>query len=287
MDVFDRAGLTWHEETVTDVLLQHTWPLLRGITFNRNQEGDVGADWLWWWIDNNAAFGMLVQAKRLKLPSATVDVGYRKGQQWASLIDAAKTLDVAPVYAVYTGTPASRGGLSCERSGHTDSCEWCRAATVTLFPALVAEYRDRIRAPFRLSTTVPLEFLADATAGTRPLRVRNDLPDALHSFLIAADHGVRGIARSLVSIVMNAREGQLGLVTDVPMTESTTPDPYFSDLPSDQGHMVEPVFPNILRGLRRTPPGYALDVLHGNPLTTELPEDLGGVVVVELGASQG
>lgn len=48
MDVFDRAGLTWHEETVTDVLLQHTWPLLRGITFNRSEEGKVGADWLWW-----------------------------------------------------------------------------------------------------------------------------------------------------------------------------------------------------------------------------------------------
>lgn len=228
---------------------------------------------------------MLVQAKRLKPPHWTADFGYKNGQQWARLVDAARALSVAPVYAVYTGAPGSRGDLSCELPGHTENCEWCQAATVTLFPANAAEYEARIEAPFRLSTTVPLEFLGDASQGPRPLRVRTDLPTSLRSFLEAPGDGVLSVARSLVSIVMNVREGQFELMAGTPLAENATADLYFSDLPSDQGHLTEPLFPNILRGLRRTPPGYVLDMLHGNPLQVSFPESIDGLVVLDLGTS--
>ncbi|MGA4777994.1 hypothetical protein ACPCUX_05570 [Cellulosimicrobium sp. AB352] len=272
---------------MTDMLLQHTWPFMRGVAFNRNEEGKTGADWLWWWLEKDAAFGMLIQAKRLKPPKWTADFGYKDGQQWARLVDAAKALNVAPVYAVYTGTPESRGDLSCGRSDHTGDCEWCRAATVTLFPANAAEYLARFDAPFELSSTVPLEFLTDADLGPRPLRVRADLPEPLRSFLTSKHDGVLSVAKSLVSIVMNVRERQFGVMTDTAVCENVTDDPYFSHLPSDQGHMSDQVFPNILRGLRRTPPGYVLDVLHGNPIQTDLPGKVDGVVVLDLDTSQG
>jgi hypothetical protein len=61
-------GEMWREESATDVLCWRASPHLRPVTFNRHQEGHVGADWLWWFVDadTGTAFGMLCQAKNLK-----------------------------------------------------------------------------------------------------------------------------------------------------------------------------------------------------------------------------
>jgi len=67
MIAMDDAGSTWHETTITGIVLQHAHPTVKFVDFNQRQEGATGADWLWWWVDaTGEAFGMLVQAKRLK-----------------------------------------------------------------------------------------------------------------------------------------------------------------------------------------------------------------------------
>lgn len=63
----EELGLTWAEETVTDILVVAASAHVKVVPFTRKQEGDVvGADWLWWWVGQDESFGMLVQAKRLK-----------------------------------------------------------------------------------------------------------------------------------------------------------------------------------------------------------------------------
>jgi hypothetical protein len=68
MEQAENAGFPWKEETVTDLLLAEVATRLKVVPFTRSQEAQIGADWLWWWVDGaGEAFGMLVQAKRLRI----------------------------------------------------------------------------------------------------------------------------------------------------------------------------------------------------------------------------
>lgn len=80
----EAQGLSWNEETITDLVLVDAAPLVTAIPFTKREEGGpsgTGADWLWWWIgDDGECFGTLVQAKRLKKGASgrwRIDFGYK------------------------------------------------------------------------------------------------------------------------------------------------------------------------------------------------------------------
>ena len=101
------AGETWNETTITDIILQHARPFVKSAKFNQNQEGITGADWVWWWLDDaGEAFGMLVQAKRLRIGTKwAIDFPYPGDwRQYKNLSATAAELDLAPTYALYLGT---------------------------------------------------------------------------------------------------------------------------------------------------------------------------------------
>src|SRR6266516_4777903 len=47
-----RAGISWREETVSELLWVSALPFVRCADFTHGEENKVGADWLWWWIDD-------------------------------------------------------------------------------------------------------------------------------------------------------------------------------------------------------------------------------------------
>lgn len=112
MERAESLELTWHEETITDLVLAEVPPHVTVAPFTRREEARVGADWLWWWLDDvDEAFGMLVQAKRLKKGSSghwKFGFSASDGEQQRRLVRAADYLHVPSVYALYTGTPKGR-----------------------------------------------------------------------------------------------------------------------------------------------------------------------------------
>jgi hypothetical protein len=57
----DRAGISWREETISELLWVNAQPYILCADFARHEESVVGADWLWWWLDSSGeCFGMLV-----------------------------------------------------------------------------------------------------------------------------------------------------------------------------------------------------------------------------------
>lgn len=130
------TGATWHEETLTDIYLSATHPVVTFQDFNRKEEGRNGADWLWWLVDGSGqAFGMLVQAKLLKRTSAnwTVDFHYKKGGQLRDLRTEAARLEVMPAYVVYTGPRSFRHPGWCDTE--TDDHKWrCIPSSVLFVP---------------------------------------------------------------------------------------------------------------------------------------------------------
>jgi hypothetical protein len=71
VDDFTRTWLsqgnpTWPEEAATVQLLMAVHPELSYVAFTRHEESQIGADWLWWFLDSTTreAFGLLVQAKK-------------------------------------------------------------------------------------------------------------------------------------------------------------------------------------------------------------------------------
>jgi len=63
-------GMMWDERIVTDLLLAEAYKEngIRYAPFTQRQESEVGADWIWWFIDRSGeCFGMLIQAKSLKI----------------------------------------------------------------------------------------------------------------------------------------------------------------------------------------------------------------------------
>lgn len=117
MSKADAAGFDWQEEAITQTLLTSIYPDAIVVPFNRRQEHKTGADWLWWFVDDDGcAFGMLVQAKRVTIKQTGWDFGfeYDNGNQRRSLMQTAKDLDIVPTYALYLGTPAYRGSSPLE-----------------------------------------------------------------------------------------------------------------------------------------------------------------------------
>ncbi|MDQ6945276.1 MAG: hypothetical protein M3256_03160 [Actinomycetota bacterium] len=297
MEQSEGAGFTWKEETVTDLVLAEVASSIKVVPFTRFQETRLGADWLWWWIDGDSeAFGMLVQAKRLRIDSKRwkFEFGYNKGVQKRTLLRAARHLGVPATYGLYLGTSIYRRPASCGASHAKQTCIQCRRTTVSVMPALLGDSSFVVDGPSTYSRSVALEDLAKRrlSRGTALSHVipalRPTLDPRLRAFLSQPQRGARRIAQELLEALLLVREGQFeaALATQVPYETLT---PVFDTLPADRGHFGEPYFPHILNGLRRVAPGYVLDAEYadasiGAPSElTDAPEaNVAGVVVVRL-----
>ena len=134
----DELGLRWSEETNTEFLLlrlkiKHPTEV-RIRAFKKHEEAINGADWEWWLVGGRgAAYGMRVQAKRIKLNTETF--GYlryrRKGQphdQMTNLIRRARSDNLDPVYCFYVASCRQKWRritppLSCCMIGHAQQVQ--------------------------------------------------------------------------------------------------------------------------------------------------------------------
>lgn len=286
MDELDRAGLTWSEETVTEISLPAGLPFVKPIVFNRAQESVVGADWLWWWLDSSSeeCFGMLVQAKRVKGgPKWTVDVSHGGGLQRQRLMEVADHFEVPAIYGVYLGGQALRQQMGCLHGGAVP-CVTCTRMAITLMPALSLPLSRRKSELFDLTVAegVPLEDLGDTTKQAGVVKDVNfrQVPEggALRSFLLEPQTGPREVAKQLFRAVSTRRSSQKSAALAERVVVAG--EQVFAELPLDRGHFPVPYFPHVLRGLRRNPPDYVRDLLAGFSPPPEVSSTAAGVVLV-------
>jgi hypothetical protein len=295
MDKRDRADDGWTESEVTSVSVTEGRPHVQVVMFNQNQEGRgphaLGADYLWWWIDSTTleCFGMLVQAKRLRLlgDQWRVDISHRDGDQLRTLLRTARELQVPAMYSVYTGGLVFRTALPCLHQDHQDGvvlaapappgttpgtglgagrkCQRCRRMAISMITALqlASGWQSATRTGETvLSDSVPLEDLVDPAVPSGPVRDVNlrklTNPD-LVAFLQRPQDGAREIARRIFRLVATARYGAFSAATAEPITVPGAP--IFTDVPEDRGHFSEPYFVHVLRGLRTSPPAYVTELI--------------------------
>lgn len=281
----DAAGDVWHEETVTDLVVNEAHPVVKYAKFTRRQEAEVGADWLWWWLDDDGfAFGMLIQAKRLRRSSTrwTIDFNYHKGSQRRQLIQTGLELRVPPMYALYLGTPKWRDGALCGAPVHLNDCEWCERSIVSIAPAIVlaaAVGDEGQEVSLMLDAALPLETIADPEVTVERVFDRNlaTLSPEVSEFLNTPQLGAKRVAQLVFERVTELRmlqhSGPSGTVTD------RGTEPLFRALPDDVGHFGRAYYPEILDGLRERAPDYVLDVLADQPVPEEIATKVAGVVV--------
>jgi hypothetical protein len=280
----DRVGISWREETVSELIWVNAQPFVMCADFTRHEESVVGADWLWWWVDQSGeCFGMLVQAKRLHYRDGQPQLDFRHndGRQMVRLFRTAEQLQVPAVYALYLGGIEFRR-MACSE-GHTIDCGRCRRASVSLITAMQAELASlgspRDAANLAFQTSLPLEdFVNPAEAG--PVRDVNlsAVEPGLREFLLQEQLGARQVARELVRLVSANRSMQFS--NDIADRVVTAADPVFADLPPDRGHFSQPYFRHILRGLRAAVPDYVKDVLAGQLPAPAVTRMVAGIVVV-------
>lgn len=121
------------EETLTDWLLyfisEHT-SRVQYMTFSRNQESSIGADWEWWILTNCVAYRFLIQAKKLKINKDNyplIAYGNRNGLQIDLLTDEAKKRGAIALYAYYCNTlPDTDTQIRQVEYIDASLFEWCR-----------------------------------------------------------------------------------------------------------------------------------------------------------------
>ena len=133
------ARLPFNEETITETILldlQIAYPgHVRVIAFNKIQEANTGADWLWSFINvsGSQSFTMLVQAKRLEDAEQIYSginryIGKRSPptRQIDQLLATAKAQGVPALYSFYnhvsqtSRVPRTCGSLPPGNRGHID-----------------------------------------------------------------------------------------------------------------------------------------------------------------------
>lgn len=294
-DAMAAAGAAWREETITELVIRSAFPEVKYADFNKNEEGAVGADWLWWWVfPDGTSFGALVQAKNLTFTDAgTPKVQYKHagGDQLRNLLIASDILEVPAMYAIYFGGPGHRGAWPC-KEGEPPGCGYCIQRAVTMVPAMLftGDLTPTYAAERAADCGIPLERLTGAERWWhRGILGRLRLTRDLEEFLTEPQRGARAVARDLFGIVTARRVCEFSLIE-----ESAPPAPYdaddtitsdrlFTDLPDDKTHNGIEYFEHMLRGLRRTPPGYVLDILNDITPDVDLDHPLAGIVVVTTG----
>lgn len=294
-DAMAAAGTSWHEETITDLLLSRVVPEARWAAFNRGQETELGADWLWWWVDpSGVSFGMLVQAKNLtftKTGFPRVVFRHNRGPQLYRLLETADELDVPAAYGVYLGGMGYRHGWPCDQP---PGCRDCLQRAVSIVPALTftGGVTPTAAAQRTLDFGLPLEGLAEGV-GPAPVMVMPgiELSPELRQFLEVPQRGAAAIAQAVFERVSIQRLSQYSHAHQNPLysmidvrAEGVTSAPMFQELPEDEDHSGNAYFDHVLRGLRRIPPGYVLDVLNDVQPTGPVTGVVAGIVVVPFGA---
>ena len=271
------------EEVLTDLLLQAAHPEVLHAWFNQAQEGEVGADWLWWFVDGGGeAFGLLVQAKKLVRDGDKWRTGidYESGGelQIAKLLRSSDELRVPAAYVLYTGDPTYREGLTCGLD-HVDDCDRCARSGTTILSALEAEAYVRTWGSGRdlYQTARPLEDLAlPNSEGVRDLNMASVQAD-LKAFLLVPQSGSRSVAKEVFRRVSRLRSEQFSAAAADLDTASV---PIFSNLPADRGHMSRPYFRHVLQGLRTELPPAVIALFAGDRGADRLFAGLGGVALL-------
>ena len=285
--------LSGHEPTETELTVTYceaAKPRVTYVQFNPAEEGRVGADWFWWFLDSSGeCFGVLVQAKRLLWRSSRwhIDFGYQSGdrRQLYKLLDAADLFDVPAAYALYCGDVEYRRGLQCGPNHVELPCAPCTRSSVSALSGpcakYIVEYEQSAEEAFQRS--VPLEDLI-APDGDDPqvmdLNIRS-VPDELRKFLLNPQTGARRVAKRFFAQAASMRREVFAGVTD--LLAPPTARRVFEITPIDQGHFGLPYYDHILRGLRLSLPEEVQSLLRDGtmPRSGEF-VGLGGVAVVNI-----
>ncbi|MGH3441171.1 MAG: hypothetical protein ACRDUY_03830 [Nitriliruptorales bacterium] len=254
-----RQGHEPDENEQTNTLLRAGHPEVLYQQLKPHEEGKIGADWLWWFVDNSGeCFGLLVQAKKLTRTDRgwALDVAYESGDelQIHKLLRAADHFQVPAAYVLYAGDGEYRNGLTCGRAHEVVDCGTCARAGVSILAALcVNSYLTmQYTAEEVFASAMPLEDLVRDDGGQlRDLNLRTVTPE-LRMFLLMEQDGARRVAKELLRQISNLRTGQLGAVAEE--TVDLGAEPIFTELPADRGHLSRPYFPHVLQGLRHALP---------------------------------
>ncbi|MEV0938623.1 hypothetical protein ACIBMX_47075 [Streptomyces phaeochromogenes] len=281
----------FREVTATQVLLAAASPRIQFAEFTADEEKENGADWLWWWVDQDGTcYGLLAQAKILKSRGRhwSIDFTYRtQGDdqtQISKLIRAANRFDVPAAYVLYCGDTQYRATLECDRAHDGVLCRERDHVGVSTVPALVAETAvglyGRNSGVSAFHDALPVEDLAGPDGQDEPIvPLARGLAEDLSRFLRQPQRGSRRVAKELLRPVQRIRHGQFAeaavMERAVPITGTL-----FADIPNDLGHFSVPYLAHMLRGLRHEVPDYVHDVLDGRTPPAWVTDHLGGIVVI-------
>ena len=297
MAACEKALLRWGETSITEIVMSRAAAAVNVVPFTQPAETISGADWIWWWVDADSAYGMLVQAKRLNVHPGKwrFDFGYRSaaGGQQSILRATAASLNLVPVYALYLGTGDYRDWEQCCDDHQGRRCPWCVKRSVSLMPAMLADPAIVNDSATTYERSVALEELWKPSS-TRALLIpilMEDMDPELINFLLTPQAGVRQVAKSMIDRLLRTRAGQFTAVSPSASSimRSGSHDrlgPVFPDLPSDSGHWGVPYFQHALGPLLHVPPDYVLEIESGEfgvgDVSSNMPGDVAGVVVVRL-----
>ncbi|GAB3428387.1 DUF6615 family protein [Flindersiella endophytica] len=268
MDERERRKLDWSEETVTEVCSHMGYPEVRVIPFTRRQEGTIGADYLWWFLDQTSSicFGMLVQAKRLTRQNGQwkVDIRHKMGKQLADLVATADQLHVPAMYGVYTGGQVFRADLNCFHDKAPD-CLGCRRMAISVISAyqLDTVMSAVDTADIVFNESLPLEDLVDPSLPgglVWDVNLKKIPPGQLRDFLRKDQDGPREIAKRIFKAVCEHRMGAFTAASAEPI--SVPGAPLFPEVPEDSGHFPGPYYRHFLQGLRESTPAYVRQLRH-------------------------
>lgn len=297
MRACELAALRWSETTITEIVLAHAATAVYVVPFTQPAEAVSGADWVWWWVDDRSAYGMLIQAKRLRIKNGKWSFGFgylagsSRSPQRELLRSTAKALDLLPVYALYLGTGNYRSWESCSDGHRKQNCPSCIKRSVSLMPELLATDMFMEDSGSVYESSVALEELwtpATERAWLSPL-LDSQLEPELREFLHTRQDGTRAVTRSMMDRVLRARYGAFSASLAEQTIRLGGHDELghvFGEVPDDTGHFHLPYFEHTLTPLRHAPPGYVLDIMAGEvdreQLASDMPENVAGVGVVRL-----
>ncbi|MBQ0887150.1 hypothetical protein KBZ94_19785 [Streptomyces sp. RM72] len=285
------AGGMFREVTATQVLLSTASPRIRFVELTADEEKENGADWLWWWVDRDGTcYGLLVQAKILKLHGKhwSIDFSYKtRGDdrtQLSKLIKAVNRFHVPAAYVLYCGDTRYRSTLACDRTHDDVPCKERDRVGVSTVSALVAENAVGLDAKnagvSAFHDAVPVEDVAS--------------PDGLDAPIVPLARGLDQDLERFLRQPQRARAGWQSNFSGLSSGSGTassrarrswnapprSPAPFSRTSPTTMGIFSVPYLAHMLRGLRAEVPDYVRDVLEGRIPPAWVTDHVGGIVVI-------